>query len=122
MAEKMAVYTYDKDMIFTGSLLVDDDYELIDGETGVKPEDGLYEPIKFDGTKWDGTDKEVYDAEQEKLHQAYLAEHPVPPDASDTAIAQLTLQIATNKAEQDKLNARLLLASATTQSTESGNK
>ena len=108
-----AVFKYDlKTKEFAGSLVVDDNYTLADGETEIAPEQGLYQPATFDGTKWVGTDKEVYDAEQEKLHQAYLAEHPIQPDASDTAIAQLTLQIATNKMQQDQTNAQLLLATA----------
>ena len=104
MSEKMAVYTYDKDMIFTGSLLVDDDYELIDGETEVKPEDGLYEPIKFDGNKWVGSSKEDFDAAQEAARKAELAKNPKQPTATDKLLADLMLK----QAQQDKINETLL--------------
>lgn len=104
MAEKV-VYLFDEtSKEFQGSNLVEDDHTLVAGETEIAPEQGLYQPATFDGTKWVGTDKAVYDAEQEKVHQAYLAEHPelAPKPSSEQLminalgqrVASLTVQLA----------------------------
>ena len=38
-------------------------FDYPDQYTEIKPQDGLYEPIFFDGEKWVGTDKEVWEDE-----------------------------------------------------------
>lgn len=114
------LYFYDKTTKeFLGSNVVADDYIVSDGETEIAPTEGLIQPATFDGTKWIGTDKTVYNAEIEKKRQNNLIEHPewFRPSTSEKVLAQITLQMATEKNMQDKLNAQLLLASATQQST-----
>ena len=73
------------------------------GVTLTRPEDGLYEPRKYDVDKdvWTGDTKENW-----------LAAHPVPtpePTAQEQANAQMLLQIAQNKQNQDEFNAQTLL-------------
>lgn len=64
-----AIYRFDASQVFLGSNIVEDDYTLKPNETFVKPTDGLYEPIKWNGTAWVGTSKEDY----EKAHPASTA-------------------------------------------------
>lgn len=114
-----AVFMYDTvTRIFKGSKVVDDDnYVVQTGETLIEPSEGLYDPKKIsaDGTMWVGTDKEVWQAEQDAAYQAYLKEHPElapKPSVTDQQLAELALTIATNKTQQDQTNAQLLLAAA----------
>lgn len=96
-----AVYMYDQtSREFKGSKLVDDDnYVVQAGETEIKPTDGLYEPVTWNGTDWIGTDKEVWQAAQDAANQAYLKEHPElapQPSAEQQALTALAQQIADN--------------------------
>ena len=103
-----AIYLYDTTSHeFKGAKLVDDDYVAIAGETEIKPTDGLYEPITWNGTQWVGTDKEVWQAAQEAEQAEMLKEHPeaVPqPTAEQQQISEL---IKVN-AQQAALNAQLI--------------
>lgn len=77
---------------------------LPDNATSVEPTNGLYEPITWDGTAWNGTDKDEW-----------LAAHPVPapePSEQDKTNAALMLQIAQNKTAQDQFNAQAMFAIA----------
>lgn len=95
-----AVFMYDTvTRIFKGSKLVDDDYIVQAGETEVKPTDGLYEPITWDGAKWNGTDQAVWQAAQQAKYEAYIKEHPEEapqPTAEQQALTVLAQQIADN--------------------------
>lgn len=98
------IYTYDKDSkVFTGSDFILDSQELTEGQTVVEPEQGLYQPMTFDGTKWVGTDKDAYDAEQEKVRQEYLKDNPIPLTKADEQIAQLQKLVMSQSADLAKL-------------------
>jgi len=106
-----AVYMYDGNKQFTSTKLVDDDYELSGNETFVKVPDGQYQPSTFNGTTWIGTDQATWQAAQDVQTAANLKAHPElapKPTATDIQLAQLTLK----QAQQDQLNAQLLLATA----------
>lgn len=107
------LYTYlpnDHDFLVSE---VNDDYQLQINETFVAPVGtdgtGIKLPVTFDGAKWiEATDDE---------HKAYSATNtdsnaPTEPSDADKAVAALTLQLAQNKADQDAVNAQLLLATA----------
>ena len=101
----MSKYVYiieptDKTWLTTKS--VEDDYKLSENETFVEPADGLNTPIIFDGTNWNGA------AEPE----IELLDLPDSGSSTDKTVSELTLQIAQNKADQDTINAQLLLAAA----------
>lgn len=101
--------------MFTGSKLVDDNYVIQASETEVKPVDGLYTPITWNGNTWVGTDQDVWKKAQDTYWEAYYKEHPdekPKPDPTAEALAQITLSAAQNKADQDAVNAQLLLATA----------
>lgn len=86
------VYKFDDSNEFAGSKVVDDDYVVLAAETEVAPTPGLYTPITWDGTKWQGTDEATYQARVDAEAAQYLADHPVTPSATDTAISQLAYQ------------------------------
>ncbi|WP_461241218.1 hypothetical protein [Paucilactobacillus sp. N302-9] len=118
MAEQKVVYTYDDNNHFTGTKLVADDYEVNGNETFVAVPDGQYQPSTWNGTTWVGTPQEEWEANQKAEQEAYLKTHPElapQPSADQQALAQLALTVAQNKTEQDKTNAQLLLATATSQ-------
>lgn len=118
------VWTADDSNVFTGSKQVRNDYQLTEHESLVKPADGLFEPIKLvkaaDGDStddWVGTDQDVWQKAQDEYWEAYYKEHPdekPKPDPTTEALAQITLSVAQNKADQDAVNAQLILASAQT--------
>lgn len=99
---KKAVYLIDANNHFSGIKLVDDDHQLQTNETFVKPEDGLYEPITWNGTGWIGTDKATWEANQPKV--------TVKPTKSEQLlmvqqanIAQLQKMIMTQQSEITQL-------------------
>lgn len=96
-----AIYIYNKQNQFVGSDVVEDDYELTDGQTIVEPEEGLYQPSIFDGTKWVSADKEIYEIGLEKERQAYLKEHPELAKPSD--IQMMLMNQATQITGMQKL-------------------
>lgn len=61
--------------------------EVTDEFTDIKPDEGLYAPIHFDGKKWIGT---LY---EEWLKQQPKVEVEKVPDEKDVLIADLTLQL-----------------------------
>lgn len=90
-----AVYSWDKDNHFDTIKLVEDDYQLASNETFVKPEDGLYEPITWNGSTWVGTAKEDWEA----AHPATPAE----PSEGNQALNLLGQQIAKMQQQQTTL-------------------
>lgn len=108
------IYHYDA----TSKQLIEDQTELVNGDfdvskiantTDTQPAQGLYYPVRFDeATKtWIGVSKEDYEAK-----------HPsesVAPTTEQQQQAQILLTVAKNKADQDKINAQLLLALASNQ-------
>ena len=69
-----AIYLYDTtSREFKGSKTIDDDnYVAQAGETEIKPVDGLYEPVTWDGSKWVGTDQEFGKQHRMQAYQEYL--------------------------------------------------
>lgn len=104
MAENtVAVYQWNEDKVFVGIRMKGVDEPLRDNETLVKPEDGLYTPIKWDGSTWVGTPKEVWEANQSKVE--------VKPTAQQTAMASLMKDVASMKTSdqtQNSLNASVM--------------
>ena len=99
----MSKYVYiieptDKSWLTTKS--VEDDYKLSENETFVEPADGLNTPILFNGTSWEGA----------KNPEIELLD--LPDSGPSTEMAALALTVAQNKADQDTVNAQLLLAAA----------
>lgn len=100
---KKAVYLMDSNKHFSGIKLVDDDYQAQANETLVKPEDGLYEPITWNGTGWTGTDKETWEASQPKVE--------IKPTQSEKLLAVLVKDVASVKIDnksQNTLNANVM--------------
>lgn len=107
------LYIYDPTKHDYHTNIVADDYVLQENETFTQPVGadgaGIKLPVSFDGTQWiEATDDE---------HKKYLAANidskaPTSVSDADEAIAKLTLQLAQNKADQDTINAQLLLATA----------
>lgn len=104
-----AIYLYNTtSREFKGSKLVNDDnYVVQAGETEIKPADGLYEPVTWTGTDWVGTDKEVWEAEQDAAYQEYLKEHPEDAPQPTAEQQQLSDLIKSNT-QQTALNAQLI--------------
>lgn len=96
-----AVYMYDPStLIFTGSKLVDDGYQVQEGETTLQPTDGLYQPIKFSNGTWVGTPQADWETQQKAEREAYLAEHPEEapqPSAEQQMIMQQDTDITSLK-------------------------
>lgn len=99
-----AVYSWDKDNHFDTIKLVEDDYQLASNETFVKPEDGLYEPITWNGSTWVGVSKEEWETKH--------PQNPIEPTVQQKLDAQTQIQLAQlmkqNK-QQAALNAQLTI-------------
>lgn len=101
----VVVYEFDtaRDNIFTGINLIPQGAVLASNQTFVKPADGLYQPMRFNGTTWIGTPKEEWEAA-----------HPAPkmePSASQIAQANTlkdVSQLQVAHTSQQKLNADLM--------------
>ncbi|MCR5524666.1 MAG: hypothetical protein K6F18_03270 [Lactobacillus sp.] len=95
------VYEFDptKDNVYTGISFVPQGAVLSVNQTFTKPDDGLYQPMKFNGTTWVGTPKE----EWEKAHPAPVAK----PSETTLAMNALGQQLVQAKAESDKTNKSL---------------
>lgn len=96
------VYCWDTKMKLSDFKLVDDDYQLKSNETFVRPEDGLYEPITWNGSTWVGTSHEVWEANQPTVK--------IEPTDQQKLNAQVSLQLAQlskDVADQKKINAQL---------------
>lgn len=93
----------DKNNEFTGVAMIPEGAVLKANQTFVKPKDGLYQPMRFNGTEWIGTPQE----EWEKAN-------PVPEQKpSATQIAQATAikdiaQLKVDHSGQQSLNAQLM--------------
>ncbi len=99
-----AVYTWNKDDELDKIFMAEDDYQLKDNETFKKPQDGLYEPIKWNGTDWVGTPKEVWEAAQPKAEIK-----PTDQQKLNSTISLQLAQLLANSKKQDKLNAQLAI-------------
>lgn len=64
--------------------------------TDIKPTDGLYEPIYFNGKEWVGGTYEDW-----RKDNPYI---PDEIDSNDEIIASLALELANSKIEQESLN------------------
>ena len=114
-----AIYLYDTtSREFKGSKTIDDDnYVEQAGETEIKPVDGLYEPVTWDGSKWVGTDQAVWQAAQDAAYQEYLNEHPEAAPQPTAEQKQLSDLIKSN-AQQMALNAQLIKQLSTLQTSQ----
>lgn len=99
-----AVYLYDSSNMFTGSKLVDDNYVIQASETEVKPVDGLYTPITWNGNTWVGTDQATWQASQDTAQVERLKENPVTLSAEQLAINELGQQLASVSAQLAQAN------------------
>ena len=81
------LYEYDPETkAFTHRIFEVEDGQTMENTTDIKPEDGLYEPITFDGEKWSGiTQKEFIEQNPPE---------PEEPTDQDEIIANLTKQTA----------------------------
>jgi len=105
------VYKFNGKDDFT-TAFVEDDYVLQDNETFDNPGNVLL-PVTFSNGKIVGATQAEFEAEQLANQQVPEgANAPTGPSNTEKAIAALTLQIAQNKANQDTVNAQLLLATA----------
>ena len=101
----VVVYEFDptKDNVYTGTNYIPQGAVLASNQTFVKPADGLYQPMRFNGTTWIGTPKEEWEAA-----------HPAPkmePSASQIAQANTlkdVAQLQVAHTSQQKLNADLM--------------
>lgn len=101
----VTVYEFDAENnnVFTKITRIPQGAVLASNQTFAKPEDGLYEPITFNGAVWIGTSKE----EWEKAHPA----PKVKPNTSQVAQANTLKDIAQLKVDhsgQQSLNAQLM--------------
>ena len=97
----VVVYEFDptKDNVYTGTSYIPQGAVLASNQTFVKPADGLYQPMRFNGTTWIGTPKE----EWEKAHPAPVAK----PSETTLAMNALGLQLVQAKKESDKTSKSL---------------
>jgi len=72
------------------------------GVTTVKPADGLYTPIIWNGNAWLGTDEKTWQSQQEE-RQADQKANPAAPTAEQQMINALGLQVASLQATVTKL-------------------
>lgn len=101
----VVVYEFDptKDNVYTGTNYIPQGAVLASNQTFVKPADGLYQPMRFNGTTWIGTPKEEWESA-----------HPAPkmePSASQIAQANTlkdVAQLQVAHTSQQKLNADLM--------------
>lgn len=99
-----AIYRFDANQVFLGSNIVEDNYTLKPNETFVKPTDGLYEPIKWNGTAWVGTSKEDY----EKAHPTSTdVEEPTDQQKFNATTDVKVAQLMAYSEQQNQLNASL---------------
>lgn len=63
--------------------------------TEIEPPSSLYSPIRFDGKKWNGTNKESWEQAQ--------SDEVITPDEKDMIIADLTVQLLSTQEEVDSL-------------------
>lgn len=105
----VAAYRFDtaNNNIFAGIDLIPQGSVLATNQTFVKPEDGLYQPMRFNGTIWIGTPKE----EWEKSHPAQVVKPTVKQQQNALTMVDIA-QLKASYATQQKLNADLMKANA----------
>lgn len=95
--DKLATaYAFDptQNNLYTGSVIIPEGQELKANQTFVKPKDGLYWPLHFNGVEWVGITKEEY----EKEHPAPT----MPVSATTLAMNALGEQVAQAKVQNDQ--------------------
>jgi hypothetical protein len=111
------IYKWDSQSIFSGTKLVEDDYQPQAGETfAAIPQPNLI-PVKWTGSAWQSATQEEHDAYFKQQQALYLQQHPEaarqqgPTDQQKlnaTTSLQLAQLLADSK-KQDKLNAQLTI-------------
>lgn len=101
----VVVYEFDptKDNVYTGTNYIPQGAVLASNQTFVKPADGLYQPMRFNGTTWIGTPKE----EWEKAHPAPEQKPSAAQIAQATTIKDIA-QLKVDHSGQQSLNAQLM--------------
>lgn len=99
------IYKWDSQSIFSGTKLVEDDYQPQAGETfSAIPQPNLM-PVKWTGSAWQSATQEEHDAyvaEQRKLHPDWYPEQkPVGPSAEQQMINALGKQQMTQGSQID---------------------
>ncbi|MCG1099995.1 hypothetical protein K4R76_03505 [Staphylococcus epidermidis] len=102
---------------FNGEPFLFDDKsdEVTDEFTDIIPDEGLYEPIHFDGNKWIGNTKENWENSQPKNESEGLTNKY---DEKDDIIAGLSLELL--KTQEDLQSTQKDLANLTVQIMEVG--
>ena len=107
------IYKWDNQQIFSGTKLVEDDYQPQAGETfSAIPQPNLM-PVKWTGSAWQSATQEEHDTYVKQQQALYPQQRPsTEPTAQDKLNAQLTLDNAKQakvNADQAKLNAQLTM-------------
>lgn len=105
VSDLVVVYEFDptQNNLFTGVNMIPQGAVLAANQTFVKPEDGLYQPMRFNGITWIGTPKEEWEkanpAPEQKPSASQIAQ-------ANTLKTVAELQVA--HTGQQKLNADLM--------------
>ncbi|MGM9908913.1 MAG: hypothetical protein ACI31O_03640 [Limosilactobacillus vaginalis] len=99
--ELVIAYEFDseQDNLYKGVAFIPQGAVLAPNQTFVKPQDGLYQPMRFNGIEWVGTPKEEWD----KAHPAPVTK----PSETTLAMNALGQQLVQAKAESDKTSKSL---------------
>lgn len=88
------IYKWDSQSVFSGTKLVEDDYQLQAGETfSAIPQPNLM-PVKWNGSAWQSATQEEHDA-YVKQQQAQFPQQPQEPTKQDAALQALGQQVGT---------------------------
>lgn len=111
------IYKWDGQSIFSGTKLVEDDYQPQAGETFVAiPQPNLM-PVKWTGSAWQSATQEEHDAYVKQQQALYPQQQPSnEPTTQDKLNANTSVQLAQlvdKSKQQDQLNAQLTIDVAT---------
>lgn len=98
------IYHWDAQNHFNGVKIEDDDYQLSGNETLTAVPQGLYEPITWTGSSWQGTSKEDYSKNQ-AAQAAAQPTQPAKPSDQQVLNARVLLQLGQLSQKVDKLEA-----------------
>ena len=88
------IYKWDSQSIFSGTKLVEDDYQPQAGETfSAIPQPNLM-PVKWTGSAWQSATQEEHEA-YVKQQQAQFPQQPQEPTKQDAALQALGQQVGT---------------------------
>ena len=94
------IYKWDGQSIFSGTKLVEDDYQPQAGETFVAVPQGELMPIKWTGSAWQQATTEEHAAYVNQQQALYLQQHPeAAKPAGPTVEQQMISTLGQNQAE-----------------------